>query len=244
MQTTQGNMLLSLDAVQAFLEVNAAKLTGVINTGARQKLTTAIANLSTHLSDQTDNDFSSQIETKQQIALRQALIRDYMAPIARIARADLQQTPVIAPLRMPRGRPTIPKLVAAAKGMAQAAEPFTVVFTDNGLPADFVAQTNAAAEALRTSMSTRSTKIGQRGGATKGLKTHLTAGRKIVHILDAFVKSALKDDPALLMNWNIIKRVQRTGTSSQGSTSAPTPAPTPASTPAVTPIPTPTPTST
>jgi hypothetical protein len=227
MKTTQGNMLLSLNAVEAFLEVNAAKLTGVISTGARQKLKDGIANLSTHFTDQTGNALSSQVATKQQEMLRQALLRDHMLPIARIARADLPQTPVIGPLRMPRGTPTIPKLAQAAKGMAQAAAPFSNVFVFNGLPSDFVAQTNAAADALLTARQDRSTNKGQRGAATAGLEQHLTAGRKIVHILDAFVKSALKDDPALLANWNIIKRVQRTGTSSQASTPTPTSSPSP-----------------
>ena len=37
MHTAQGNMLQSLRAVHAFLDENAAKLTGVVNTGARQK---------------------------------------------------------------------------------------------------------------------------------------------------------------------------------------------------------------
>ena len=30
-----------------------------------------------------------------------------------------------------------------------------------------------------------------------------------MHILDALVKSALKDDPALLGNWNLVKRVTK-----------------------------------
>jgi hypothetical protein len=47
-----------------------------------------------------------------------------------------------------------------------------------------------------------------RGGATQGLKTLLSSGRRTVHALDAMVKSALKDDPALLAGWRIAKRVE------------------------------------
>ena len=42
MQTTQGNMLQSLRAAEAFIDGNAATLTGVVSTGARQRLTGAI----------------------------------------------------------------------------------------------------------------------------------------------------------------------------------------------------------
>jgi type VI protein secretion system component VasF len=58
--------------------------------------------------------------------------------------------------------------------------------------------------------TTRMQSRGLRGGATSGLRQRLSAGRRIVHVLDAFVKSALKDNGPLLANWNVVKRVQRT----------------------------------
>jgi hypothetical protein len=61
MQTTQGNMLESLRTVKAFLEENAAKLTDVVNTGARQRLDDAIAELSGHASDQTGSALASHV---------------------------------------------------------------------------------------------------------------------------------------------------------------------------------------
>jgi len=209
MQTTQGNMLQSLRTVQAFLEENAAKLTEVVKTGARQRLDDAIAELSGHASDQTGSALASQGATRKQRVLREALLRDHMAPISRIARSDLPQTPEIEPLRMPKGRPTIEKLAASAFGMAKAAAPFSGVFITAGLPQDFITRLESAADALVISLSDRAQSRGKRSGATKGLRSKLAGGRKIVHILDAFVKSALKDDPALLANWNAVKRVRR-----------------------------------
>src|SRR6478672_10498722 len=164
MQTTQGNMLQSLRTVKAFLEENAAKLTDVVKTGARQRLDDAIAELSGHASDQTGSALASQGATLKQRTLRQALLRDHMAPISRIARSDLPQTPEIEPLRMPRGRPTIEKLSAAAFGMAKAAAPYTGVFIAAGLPPDFIARLEAAADALVVSVSDRSQSRGKRSG--------------------------------------------------------------------------------
>ena len=226
MQTTQGNMLVSLHAVETFLDDNAAALVGVINTGARQKLTGAIVDLSTYASDQTGGALISQSSTQGKQSLRLALMRDHMAPIARIAQAELPLTPQVAPLRMPRGRPTIPKLVSAAEGMAKAAAPYAGVFVDNGRSIDFIGQLNAAAGTLLASVSDHANIQGKRKTATKGLKAKLTAGRKIVHILDTYVKSTLKDDPILLAGWNTVKRVQRTGTRTAATpTAAPAPAP-------------------
>ena len=91
-------------------------------TGARKRLDDAIIELSTHASDQTGSALRSQGATRKQKSLRTALLRDHMAPIARIARVDLPQAPEIEPLRMPRGRPTATRLAAAANGMAKAAE--------------------------------------------------------------------------------------------------------------------------
>ena len=221
MQTRQGNMLQSLQSVQAFLEENAGRLAGVVNTGARQKLADAIQALAEHATDQTGSHLASQGATKKQLSLRQALLRDHMQPIARVAKADLPPTPEIEPLRMPRGKPTPQRLAAAAYGMGKAAEPFAAQFTGAGLPPDFIPRLLAAADAMLASGEERLQSRGKRSGATRGLTARLTAGRKIVHVLDAFVKSALNEDPALLANWNVVKRVRRIGAR---SATAPTPA--------------------
>jgi hypothetical protein len=111
--------------------------------------------------------------------------------------------------------------------MAKAATPFAGVFVAAGVPADFVTRLDAAADALLVSLSDRAQSRGKRSGATKGLKSQLASGRKIVHILDAFVKSALKDEPALLANWNAVKRVRkftgRTAVTASAGTLTPAP---------------------
>jgi len=222
MQTTQGSIMESLRAVQAFLDDNADRLAAVVKTGARQKLDDAIAELSGHASDQTGSNLTAQSATQKKRALRQALLRDHMAPIARIARAELPPTPAMEPLKMPKGKPTVERLVALAEGMAKAAAPFTDTFVSAGLPTDFVAQLNAASDALVGAVNERTQSRGRRGGATTGLKDKLSRARKIVHVLDAFVKTAAIDDPALLANWNAIKRVRKTPT--RPATPATTPA--------------------
>lgn len=43
------------------------------------------------------------------------------------------------------------------------------------------------------------------------MKGLLSEGRKVVHLLDAYVQIALKDNPSLLAGWNSVKRVRRVG---------------------------------
>src|SRR4051812_46612506 len=107
MQNRQGNLLQSLQAVQAFFDANAARLDGVVKTGARKQLDAAVASLSGHVVNQTGSHLAAKGATQKHKALRTVLLRDHMAPIARIAAADLPPLPAISPLRMPRGRPSI-----------------------------------------------------------------------------------------------------------------------------------------
>lgn len=209
MQTTQGSVLQSLRAVQSFLDVNADKLSGVVTTGARKRLDIAISELSGHTSDQSGSVIASQGATRKHRSLRRALLRDHMAPIASIAKADLPVTPEIEPLRMPAGRPTAERLAQLAYGMAKEAGRHAPVFISAGLPEDFISSLTSAADAMLAAINDRTQNRGVRSGATKSIKQKLTGARKIVHVLDKFVRSALKDDSGLLASWNLVKRVPR-----------------------------------
>lgn len=208
MQTSQGRMLDSLKAVQSFLDEHATALGDVATGPARKRLDDIVAELAAHVAEQSGSDLAAQGNTKKQRALRIALYRDHIAPISRIARADLPDTPEVQPLKMPRGKPSTQKLASIARGMAKAAAPYAPVFVSGGLPADFIARLDAATNALLQVAVERSRNRGRRGGATTGLKDRLSAGRKIVRVLDALVKSAGANDPVLVADWNSVKRVQ------------------------------------
>lgn len=110
------------------------------------------------------------------------------------------------------------------------------VFISAGLPADFIVQLDGAANALLAALSTHETLRGRGVTATKGMKGLLSEGRKVVHVLDAYVRIALKDDPALLAGWNSVKRVKRTSVRTPVTDiSSNIPTATPPSTPSLTP---------
>jgi hypothetical protein len=222
MQSRQGNMLQSLRAVEDFLAVNADTLDGIVKTGTRKKLAQTIAELETTVAEQAGTSVIARGGTNRYLALRQSLIRDHMAPIARIARAALPPTPETSALRMPRQDWKMERLAAAAHGMAQAAQAYTADFIEAGLRPDFIARLDAASDAMVHSVSDRTQTRGRLTGATKGLATTLASGRKLVDAIDALVTSALADDPAMLANWKRVKRVRRVSTHAKVGTT-PTP---------------------
>jgi hypothetical protein len=211
MQTVQGNMLQSLRNVEVFLEQNANRLDGVVQSDVRQRLTDAVAALQGHVSAQSDGTFGAKGATQKHQALRRALVRDHMLPIARIAAADLPDTPEVQPLKMPKGGPSVQRLAAAAYGMAETAARFSDVFTRATLPPDFGARLTAAADQMILSIGERTKSRLVRRRATEGLRTSLAAGRKIVGVLDALLRSKLQDDVNLLAAWESAKRVQQVG---------------------------------
>jgi hypothetical protein len=223
METQQGNMLQSLRNVDVFLEQNADRLDGVVQSDVRQRLNEAISTLQTHVSAQADGAFGSKGATRKHQSLRRALIRDHMLPIARIAAADLPDTPEIQPLKMPANGVSVQRLAAAAYGMADTAAKYSHIFTRATLAADFAPRLTAAADAMIASIGERTKSRLVHRGATQGLATSLAAGRKIVRILDALVKSRLQEEPARLAAWQSAKRVKQPA--SRLTVAAPTAAP-------------------
>lgn len=222
MQTKQGNMLQSLRNVEVFLEQNAERLSGVVQSDVKQRLTDAVSALQANVSSQSDGTFGAKGATQKHQALRRALIRDHMLPIARIAAADLPDTPEVQPLKMPRTGVSVQRLAAAAYGMAETAARYPDTFMRATLPPDFAAQLTAAADRMIASIGDRTKSRLVLRGATQGLTTTLGAGRKVVGVLDALVRSRLHDDPRLLAAWDSAKRVKRV---SSGRSNATAPAP-------------------
>ena len=208
MQTLDGRVLESLRASAGVIDTHEEQLPGVAASGQRKKLDQLITEIDAHVTAQAGSDLAAKGATKKHQSLREVLLRDHMAPVARIAQAELPNDPELEALKMPLGKPSIERLRAAALGMAKAAEPFADVFVKSGLPSDFIAQLVASANATVATIGNRKQSKVNRIGATKGIRTTLSQARKTVRALDALVTSAAKDDPALLAAWKSAQRVE------------------------------------
>jgi hypothetical protein len=205
-QIRHGNTLQSLRGVQAFLDEHAEKLPGLKESGARKRLDALIEEMGAHAAAQTGSVLASKGATQKQYALRVALLEDHMAPIARIAAADLPDTPELAPLRMPQGRLTTEALAKAADGMLETAQPHSAVFIAAGLEQDFIERFRGAVAALLGSLDVRTASRSKRRGATRGMKETVRAARRNVRVLDAFVRRSLRGNAVLLERWAAVKR--------------------------------------
>jgi hypothetical protein len=207
----QGNMLDSLRSAQAFLDHNAGQLGGAVSPVVRKQLDDVVGELAGHRAEQTGSSAEATGATQQKLAVRTTLVRDHMIPVARAAQLHLASNPELAGIRMPVGSQSVARLASIAYGMARAAEPHAALFTaSGGLPADFIARLNSATDHLLESVDARKASRGRVAGANVGLKTKLARARKIVRLIDAFVRTALRDDAVALTDWTHAKRVQRT----------------------------------
>ena len=218
MNTTQGNMLLSLENAQAFLSENAAALGGVVTTGARAMLDDSLVELSNHASVQNGQTRAGKSAIARRQALRTALIRDHMTPIAKIARLELAGTPELVSLSLPKGQPTVEQLAALANGMAQAAAPYADVFIRAGMTPDFIQALRTASDDMVQALKDRTQSKGKVRTATSALRNKLSRARKVVHVLDAMVKSALVGNQDLLAGWTLVKRIPTPGNGAVAAT--------------------------
>ncbi|MDB4899741.1 MAG: hypothetical protein JWN53_1549 [Gemmatimonadetes bacterium] len=210
MQAKQNNKLETLHHIQAFLVENTARLPRLAGAGILRSFDEAVTEISTLAQTQAGGGVAAQGTTRQHRTLRDALVRDHMAPVATIAAVALPSTPELAPLRLPRSRMSAANLALAAHAMADTAEQHQAVFVAAGLPADFGPQLGAAADAMMESLRHRSQTVSVRRGATTSMNARFLAARKVVSVIDRFVRSDLKDQPVLLASWRSVTQVRRT----------------------------------
>ena len=215
MMSRQGNTTQSLAATESFLDEYASSFPDIANSDVRKRLRSAVAELRGHATDQDRTTTSVQSGTKQRKTLRNELIREHMAPISRIARANLPRTEEFSALKTPRGNPNTPQLTAAARAMTQTVAANVDVFVANGLPGDFVERLQKATDGLEKSVSWRKRSQDKTAGSRAGVRAAITSARTSVHIIDALMRVALKDQPVLLADWKSAKRVQRRSSSTK-----------------------------
>ena len=209
MQTRQNNRMRSLLAVKDFLDVHAAKFPDVTTTGARKEFDAVIAEINDQIERQKGRRVRAQVNAKKADALRRELVHNYLAPIVRIARTKLPRTNELEPLRLPSKTATVENVASAARGLMHVAAQYADVFIQSGLPADFIAQLDAAIGAMQQSRVDGKSDRADSKGASAGLRQSLKRARDTVGIIDSFVRVALQDNDDLLTVWNGVNRVDR-----------------------------------
>lgn len=212
MRYTQSNIRSAIRAIQQFVAENAAAL-GDIPTGqARARVAETGQRLDEHAETQAERNYATRMATRRRVELRASLIRDHMQPIAYIARLVSSQVPELAALTMPRRHSTDDALVVRARAMADAASGHADQFCAGGLHTDFVAQLEAAADALIAAVTERRLHRASRVAATQGLQEESRIALARMKILNTFIRRQVRNDEALAAKWDTARRVlKKTG---------------------------------
>ncbi len=236
MNPRQARSLLSLYAVDVFLDTHAERLPKTCATGMRIRFKRALAELELHVQVQSGAPLMAMGLTRSKDAKREALLRDHIAPIVRVARLESASHPDLAPLKMPRGEPGTQKLAALASAIAVVAADHRDVFIAAGLRETFVEDCNAVIEDLLATLTARSERRGARTGATRGVDASLRACHRCKAALGAFIETEARDDLPLLANWRTVQRIGRSSRHLRKSVTLAAPSPAPALTAPALPI--------
>lgn len=176
-----------------------------------------VSRLSDHAVVQNTQHAQSLLISKDELEKRHELVAHYMAPIVKVARALRGTVPGIGVLSLPKGNASKSEVITAANAMAEKAETYKDVLLESGLPADFIEQLKQAAAALKGSLDDRGLARAGWVAATKGVRSELALGRRVVTILDAVVTHLVRSDPVKLAEWEQLKRVTVKGVAGHSS---------------------------
>ena len=208
MQRKQSVVLDTGRYVQAFLDENASHI-GPIVASSRRNLDDAVMQLTAMVVTQGEGSYSSRGATARQTSLRTRLRVNHMKPIAEVARQKLREVPDIESLRMPGKRLGTTQLVAAARAMANAAQLYHSVFTEVGLPDDFIARLHAVADAVTVAQDARQVQVSRSTSATAGIRAQGARLRSVFRLINALIVPELGSNVVLLAKWRATKAIAR-----------------------------------
>ena len=215
MQRSQIHVGQSLRQVQQFLIQHEVVVPSAAASAARRTLDAVVAEIDRAATEQGVLGRTGRGEVQRRLDLERTLVRKYITPLVKFARASLRGTPEFAsltPSSVPLQRE---RLVRTALAMAVAAEQHADALRAAEFPADFLAQLRAAATAVQQSIDAGRSGRVRRTGVTKEIRTALANGRQAVAQLDALVAHTIVGNAALEREWRSAKRVRRPDTTTE-----------------------------
>jgi hypothetical protein len=202
----------SLRQVQQFLTEHAITVPSAVASAAKKELDTAVAILDRAATEQGGLTRTVRGEVQRRGQLERTLLRKYLTPLAKFARASLRGAPEFAALTPPSRALRTERLVRTAQAMAVAAEKHVDQLKEGEFPSDFLDQLRSAATAVQRSFDTGATGLVRRTGVTREIREALARGRRAVAALDAVVGHTIVGNEALEREWRAAKRVRRRAT--------------------------------
>lgn len=212
MQRTQFHVGQSLRQVQQFLTVHADALPSAAASAAKRTLDAAVAELDRAATEQGGLARAVRGEVQRRVELERTLLRKYVTPLVKFARASLRGAPEFASLTPSAKSLQRERLVRSAQALALAADNHADALRAAAFPTDFLEQLRSTAAAVQRSFDTGVSGRVRRTGVTKEISSALANGRQAVASLDALVAHTIVGDDALEAEWRSAKRVRRRAT--------------------------------
>jgi hypothetical protein len=210
MELTDHNALDTARRVQAFLVSQSSVIGTAVPAPLQAQLDAAVTQLATSGQAQESLGTATNGEMVNQVAMQKALKVDFLNPMSRIARHALRTSPDFPTLVVTATRLRKGDFMNKVNALADAAAKHEKDFVDHGMPADFIAQFQAAVAALNASVETRGKQKGLLKQARTGIKDSAKAVRSVLHVIDGNMKRVLKKNQPVLANWTATKRIQAT----------------------------------
>lgn len=173
-------------------------------------LDAAVNRLLEHGRDQVSGQRLKRASRESEQTLARRLRRLHLKPITLIAQAQLSGSPgVDEALRMPPYKLPTTKLITVARAFRGAVAPYEEIFIRSGRPADFLAQLDAAIEAVQEAFDEKASRVGLQVAGSAGLTAELAWGRRVVKMLDAIVLTTFDGQLDVLAEWRSARRVRR-----------------------------------
>ena len=195
---------------KTFLASQSAVIGTAVPAPLQAQLDAAVTQLATSGQDQEILASAVRGAIASQIAMRKALRVDFLSPMARIARHALRASPEFATLVVTTGHLRNGDFLNKVNALADAAAKHEKDFIDHGMPADFIAQLQAAVAALNASVETSGKQKGLLKQAGTAIKDSTKAVRDVLHVIDGNMKRVLKKNQPVLANWTATRRIQAT----------------------------------
>lgn len=212
MQKRYTQFLAACSTARQFLDAKDASLGPINASGARKSFDGSIETIQQLAVEQDRHRMLVTGQRNDELRLAGQFRRKYLRPVVEIVQAKLpDETELLSEVKLPRGYVSSTSLAAKGHAMASAVAPFAQIFTDAGLPADFLAQLGAAADELTGAVSKKGNHRANRRGATDGLDKSVQKARKAVRVLDAMLRAELPLDEPLVTEWREAVRVIRGG---------------------------------
>jgi hypothetical protein len=228
MKDSQTHTLDMSQRLRAYVVTHSADFSA----GSRQaELANALSPAIAQTEDYAAKQVAANLDKQESVEQKRAAIKSLLAQLKAInqtARSINEQFPGIADqFKMPRDSEQ--SILNCARASIESARPIAVEFTTRGLPSIFLADIQAAIDAVEAANTHKANALAAQTAATAGLAATIKQLLLIVRELNAIMCNIYRNDPGSLAGWHSASHIQR-APRKKAPKKAP-PSPTPPSTP-------------